>query len=211
MRPRTVRLLDLGLHASFDASMTFAEAVMKSINAGHDESSAFANVELVRIRDVDTVAQSITAPAHVLHIIAHTGESETPAFFSDDGETTFALDELIDTAGRGVSAGALIADACATATTRWQRAIRDYLYEPVTYIGTTASIGWHSATVFSSMFYGALFRNKGRDRTPQEAAMDAAERAISAYGALIDGKCPFRAVHLEPSRKALRRFRMSGT
>jgi hypothetical protein len=192
-------LLDLGLHASFDASMTFAEAVMKSINAGHDESSAFANVELVRIRDVDTVAQSITAPAHVLHIIAHTGE------------TTFALDELIDTAGRGVSAGALIADACATATTRWQRAIRDYLYEPVTYIGTTASIGWHSATVFSSMFYGALFRNKGRDRTPQEAAMDAAERAISAYGALIDGKCPFRAVHLEPSRKALRRFRMSGT
>jgi hypothetical protein len=64
--------------------------------------------------------------------------------------------------GRGISAGAILADGCRTGTGAWQRAVRDCLQGEVTYIGTSANIGWHDSTVFCSAFYGALFRGRGR-------------------------------------------------
>jgi hypothetical protein len=57
--------------------------------------------------------------------------------------------------------------------------VRDCLLGEVTYIGTSAMVGWHESTVLSSAFYGALFRNRGYGNTP-------AERAIEAYILLAD-------------------------
>jgi hypothetical protein len=39
--------------------------------------------------------------------------------------------------------------------------VRDCLQGNVTYIGTSAMVGWHESTVFSSAFYGAPFSQSG--------------------------------------------------
>jgi hypothetical protein len=81
-------------------------------------------------------------------------------------------------------------------------AFRDCLHGPVTYIGTSTSVGWHEGTVFPSMFYGVLFRNRGAGVAPAEASSRAAATAVAAYTGLLGKKCPYRAVTLEPSRWA---------
>ena len=59
----------------------------------------------------------------------------------------------------------------------WQKAVRYCLYGDITYIGTSAQIGWHESTVFCSAFYGALLRNKGKGLSAAKQAQDAAEHA----------------------------------
>ncbi len=52
-RKRRVSLLDIGLDAAFDASMTFVQSVLQSINAGFE--SSVADIDFVRSTDPDTV------------------------------------------------------------------------------------------------------------------------------------------------------------
>lgn len=205
MRGRRVNLLDLGLDANFDASMSFIQSTLQNINAGY--SDPIVDIGFVRSRDLDVVEVSFTAPCSVLHVMAHSGKVAEPFFASDDQRLVVsipALAERCQDRGVGIQAAAVIADGCGTGTGAWQTAIRDCLQGPITYIGTTALIGWHESTVFCSAFYGALFRNKGRGSTPSAQAADAAERAVGAFEQLTGRKCPYKVVELKPSRQALR-------
>ena len=203
MRNRQIGLLDIGLDTSFDAAMTFVQATIQNINAGWEEP--IADIDFVRSRDPDTVLSAFTATCDVLHVMAHGEYEDVPTFSSSDNKTAISLEDLGARAvdlHRGISAGAVLADGCKTGTGAWQRAFRDCLQGSITYIGTSASIGWHESTVFCSAFYGALFRNKGKGATPSEQARDAADRAIAVYQRLTDRDCPFKVMSLTPSRRA---------
>ncbi|MGW9193074.1 hypothetical protein [Micromonospora chersina] len=183
--------------------MTFVQSTLQNINAGCEEPAV--DIDFVRSRDPETVLTAFTASCDVLHVMAHGDHSVTPMFISSDGKVSISLEELGEAAadkGWGISTGAIIADGCKTGTGVWQKAVRDCLQGEVTYIGTSAIIGWHESGVFCSAFYGALFRNKGRGMTPAEQARDAAERAIKAYTLLTDKSCPYRVTTLKPSKRA---------
>lgn len=206
MKPRRIRLLDLGLDSAFDASMSFAQQVVSAINAGGLE---FAQVEYVRSRDLDTVMSALTAPTDVLHIMGHGDAQLSPSFISSDEKTTMDLEELARFAaknGQGLRAGCVLADGCKTGTGIWQRAVRNCLQGDITYIGTSAIVGWHDGTVYAGAFYGALLRSKGKGQTSSGAAADAAARAEKAYTILTDRGCPYKTVSLTPSRSARRIF-----
>ncbi|MFC4107463.1 hypothetical protein ACFOX0_16220 [Micromonospora zhanjiangensis] len=203
MRRRRVCLLDIGLDSYFDSAMAFVQSTLDNINIDHD--NPVADVDFVRSRDPDTVLTAFTASCDVLHVTAHGDHSVTPTFSSSDGKTQISMEQLGERAadlGRGISTGAILADGCKTGTGAWQKAVRDCLQGEVTYIGTSAQIGWHESTVFCSAFYGALFRNKGKGVTPAEQAQDAARRAQEAYVLLTDRSCPFKVMTLRPSRWA---------
>ncbi|MGX6600828.1 hypothetical protein ACWKSP_01630 [Micromonosporaceae bacterium Da 78-11] len=203
MRNRRISLLDIGLDAPFDAAMTFVQSTLQAINAGFGQP--IVDIDFVRSRDPETVLTAFTASCDVLHVMAHGDHSISPTFSSTDGRTTIGLEELGDACAdrnRGIATGAVLADGCKTGTGVWQRAVRDCLQGEVTYIGTSAMVGWHESTVFCSAFYGALFRNKGKGLTPGEQAQDAAERAIRAYEVLTDRTCPYKVMTLTPSRWA---------
>lgn len=203
MKPRRVSLLDLGLDSSFDAAMTFVQSTLQNINAGSEEP--IVDIDFVRSRDPDTVLSAFTASCDVLHVMAHGDHSVTPTFSSTDGKVEISFEQLGEVAaqqGQGISTSAIIADGCKTGTGVWQKAVRDCLQGEVTYIGTSAIIGWHESGVFCSAFYGALFRNRGKGMSPADQARDAAERAIVAYKLLTDRACPFRVMTLGPSRRA---------
>jgi hypothetical protein len=207
LRNRRVSLLDIGLDSGFDASMGFVQATIQNINVGYDVP--VVDIDFVRSRDPDTVLTAFTASCDVLHVMAHGDQSATPTFSSSDEKTNISLDDLGERAaeqGRGISASAILADGCKTGTGAWQKAVRDCLQGDVTYIGTTAIIGWHESTVFCSAFYGALLRHKGKGSTPSEQARDAAERAQKAYQTLTSRPCPFKVVTLRPSRRASTAF-----
>ena len=53
MRNRRVQLLDMGLDASFDASMSFAQATLHNIKAGYEYP--VVDIDFVRTRDPGTV------------------------------------------------------------------------------------------------------------------------------------------------------------
>jgi hypothetical protein len=203
VRNRRVSLLDIGLDSGFEAAMAFVQATLQSINVHYGQP--VVDIDFVRSRDPDTVLTAFTASCDVLHVMAHGDQTVTPAFLSSDEKTSISLEELGERAaelGRGISAGAILADGCRTGTGAWQKAVRDCLQGDITYIGTSAQIGWHESTVFCSAFYGALLRHKGKGSTPAEQAQDAAERAREAYRTLTDRPCPFKVVTLTPSRRA---------
>lgn len=198
-----ISLLDIGLDGPFDAAMTFVQATLQNINAGWDEP--VVDIDFVRSRDPETVLTAFTASCDVLHVMAHGDHTITPTFSSSDGQTNIELEDLglaSTKRNRGIATGAVLADGCKTGTGGWQKAVRDCLRGEVTYIGTSAMVGWHESTVFCSAFYGALFRNKGKGFTPAEQAQDAAERAIEAYTVLTDKPCPYKVLTLRPSRVA---------
>lgn len=72
----------------------------------------------------------------------------------------------------------------------------------MTYIGTSAQVGWHEGTVFGSMSYGVSFRNKGAGVDTATASAQAASAAASAYSDMLGKKCSYKATTLERSRWA---------
>ncbi len=193
-----VRLVDIGLDADFDTSMSYVQSMLRNISVDHTRPIV---VDFVRCGDVDTVGTALTADADVLHVMAHgsSTSSDGPTFSSSDGRVHFSLEQLqhqVVTSSRGVTASVVIADGCRTSSPRWIRSFRSLIEGPTTYIGTTVGVGWHEITVFGALFYGALFR-PGVDERPAPA--DAAERAGAAYESLLGRKCPYRVHILEPS------------
>src|SRR4051812_29672146 len=122
MRPRVVRLVDISLDSAFDASMSFVQATLRNINAGAD--SPLVEVEFVRSRDLLTVGMAFTAPAGVLHVMAHGADGDDgPEFSSSDQRTTYSLGQLANQVGkleRGIRTSTVFADGCKTATRVWQ-------------------------------------------------------------------------------------------
>lgn len=208
MKPATIRLLDLGIDEAFATSMGFAQSTIGSLTVGWEDHPA-AEVEYVRTRDWWTVAEALRAPAAVIHVMAHGNDLPEDVSFSSHGGSALALDELAEyfaEGGGGISAAAILADACRTGTGRFKKAIRNCLAEPVAYIGTRRSVDWHESTTYASAFYAAYFRSKGRGTTPQKRALDAAARANSAYRETIGAASAFTAEVLTPSATAQRAF-----
>lgn len=204
MRNRRVTLLDIGLDDDFDASMNFVQSALQNMNVAYGEK--ICDIDFVRSRDPYTVVAAFTSACDVLHVMAHGDHVVTPTFSSTDGKTSISLADLgrwaAESFQSGISTGAVLADGCKTGTGVWRSAVRDCLTGPITYIGTSAAVGWHEGAVFCSAFYGALFRNKGKGQSSAQQAKDAAERAIKAYENLTDLSCPYKVYELEPSRKA---------
>jgi hypothetical protein len=203
VKPRRVTLIDLGLDTEFDTSMTFVQAVLQNVNAGYYEP--VIEIEFIRTRDMPTIREALSTPTDVLHVMAHGDHSEKPAFVSSDQKTQVSLPALADQMleqGSGIAAPVVIADGCKTGIGIWQRAVRDCLQGPITYIGTSRLLGWHESTIFCSAFYGALTRNKGKGQGKAEQGMDAATRAIKAHRLITDTPSGFKAVTLAPSRRA---------
>jgi len=121
MRNRTVTLVDLGLDASFNASMQFIQATLDSINAGSDVPQV--DVNFVRSRDSETIWGGITTPSTVLHVMAHGDHSEEPVFVSNDEATEVSLRDLAEQfsgPGTGIAAPIVIADGCKTGVGAWR-------------------------------------------------------------------------------------------
>jgi len=205
VRNRTVTLVDLGLDAAFNASMQFVQATLDNVNAG--EAQAVVDVNFVRSRDQETIWSALTTPSTVLHVMAHGDHSEEPAFVSSDGQTEITLGSVAEQhrgQGTGIAAPIVIADGCKTGIGVWQRALRDCLQGPVAYIGTNALVGWKEGTVFGAAFYGALLQARGQGRSSVDQGLAAAGQAGQAYQLITGKKCPYRAVMLQPSRRAKR-------
>lgn len=199
-RRRRINLLDIGLDEAFNASMNFVQAVLQSINAGSGQP--VAEIDFVRSRHLATVLTAFTAPGNVLHVMAHGDNTQTPVLYSTDERVAVSLEDLSRRAvasGAGISCDVVIADGCRTGTGAWARAVSDCLQSEITYIGTTANVGWFEGTTFMSAFYSSLFRDQGYGRSPAKQAFDAAERAIEAYTVLTDRSCPYKVMTLEPS------------
>lgn len=194
----------MGLDDDFAASMSFVESTLRNMDVAYGDK--VCDIDFVRSRDPYTVAAAFTAACDLLHVMAHSDHVVTPTFSSTDGATHIEMSQLGVWAGSwlesGIATGAVLADGCKTGVGAWRKAVRDCLAGPITYIGTSAAVGWHEGAVFCSAFYGALFRNKGKGRNSAEQARDAAERAIRAYEMLTDRKCPYSIYELTPSRAA---------
>ncbi|RYC05753.1 C25 family cysteine peptidase [Nocardioides zhouii] len=208
MKPRRITLVDLGLDSGFDASMTFVQGVLQNVNAGYEEP--VIEIEFIRSRDMSTIREALSTPTDVLHVMAHGDHSEEPTFVSSDEKTQVSLpalaNQMLDQ-GAGIAAPVVVADGCKTGIGVWQKAVRDCLQGPITYIGTSRLLYWHESTVFCSAFYGALTRNKGKGKGKAEQGMDAATRAIDAYVLITDKPSGFKAVTLTPSRRASKSLR----
>lgn len=216
MRNRQIGLVDIGLDPKFDVSMNFVQSVLHNINAGYQDhdgkASPTVDVDFVRSRDQRTIMSALTAPYSVLHVMAHGDHAEDePTFWSSDASTEISLSQLashLQDKGQGLQVGAVLADGCKTAVGVWKEAFRECLQGEVTYIGTTAYVGWYECTAFASAFYAALLRNRGRGVPPASQTLEAANRAARAYREITGKTCPYRAVTLTPSRAARTRFRV---
>ncbi len=213
MKNRRIGLVDIGLDPTFDVSMNFVQGVLQNINAGFIDdggrASPTVDVDFVRSRHQGTIMSALTAPYAVLHVMSHAGHADgEPYFLGEDGAEVglFNLAEVLRDGGRGLQVGAVLADGCGTGTGVWKRAFSECIQGDVTYIGTRGNIGWYEATVFSSAFYSALLRNRGRGATQPEQALEAADRAARAYTEITAKNCPYVAETLTPSRRALKAF-----
>lgn len=209
MRPSVVRLVDLGFEGDFAVSMSFAQSLIQSLTARGSKNPA-AEIEFIRTRDVETVAQALQHPAGVIHIMAHGSNSEGAiGFVSDDENSGVGLNRLAEIFiedGTGINAGTIFADACDSGRERFATAMRDLIQEVTTYIGASRSVSWHESTTFAAAFYGAYFRDWGKGRTPSERGLEAGQRAIAAYVDLVAGKCPFTVRTLKPSSAARKSY-----
>jgi hypothetical protein len=216
MRPATVRIVDIGMGTGFDLAGSFARSVIDSLTWVGDGIPP-AEVEFIRTRSWNVLADALVEPCSVLHLMAH-GETrpEELGFWSDDekssvqlGDLANALDYTAETGDRGVhiQAPLLFADCCGTSQGRFVRAMRDCIGQDTAYVGSRRDVNWHESTLFGSLLYGSYFKDKGRGLKQIERAEAAAERAIAAYDKAVSGPCPFALSVLRPSRRALRRTR----
>lgn len=218
MRNRAVTLLDLGLDDTFFTAMEMARCTLSNINVAGGPSKF--DVNYVRSRDPETILAALTSDCTVLHIMAHAGDDGAsekaakmhwggPGFASGeiDGEPVDValrgVAEYLADQKRGIIAPIVIADGCRTGTASWLKAIRECLEGDVMYLGTSKDVGWYETGVFTSAFYAALARNKGKGVTPQEQGAEAARRAEEAFRLITDRKSPYRPARaLTPSRRA---------
>ena len=203
MRRAQVTLLDLGLADEFNTSMKFVDYLIGSLNVRGD-SGAVADVNFVRTRDSGTYQRALYAPASVLHVMAHGVSGADPTFVDQAGTNWLFLDLEAEFLSGQIQAAALLADACKTGTRVWRRAVRSLLAERTTYIGTRTNVSWLESTVFTSGFYSAMFRAKGKGVHQVDRAFEAANKANRAFEVILDRPSPYTVEILEPLVKGRR-------
>lgn len=207
MHTPVLRLIDLGDSDEFSKSMSFAQSLLSSINVGFHR----ADIEYMRVGNLNLAARAMTQRARLIHVMAHgiTDEDGQPGFQSDDEEYFFGLGDLaayLHEEGQGIEADGIFADSCGSAQQRFVSSLRHSLEAECTYIGSTRAIGWHEATTFASILYGALLSKRGKGFTGCEWVAECGERSIGAYEMAVDGNCPFKVTTLHPSRQAKKAF-----
>lgn len=210
-----VRLIDLGLDDKFGTAMSFAEALVSSINV----SGIRADVEYLRSVDASLVVHAMTVPAQLIHIMGHGGTCQhgAPALSgrteSGDRGVVIDLEHLashLQSHHKGISATALFADACGSAQASFVDALRETLESPIVYIGATRAVDWHECTTFDAILYGSMLSAKGKDTDLLSWMYDAAVRSVEAYRSAVAGPCPFVVTQLNPSRRAQDAFHEPG-
>ncbi len=208
MRPAVVRLVDFGMSSAFEGYADFIRKLIWNLNygiSGESEHPA-ADVESLRVRDSITIAAALSRPALVLHISAHGyAKPEDVGFYGHD-DSELRLDQLASELAwleqGGIVAAGIVADGCDTAKRTFVKAIRDCLSSDCVYIGTRVETYWHESTLFSSLFYAYLLRNRGRGKVPTARVQEAAEAARNSYTAHIGRRCPYEVKQLTPSNQA---------
>jgi hypothetical protein len=207
MNVPVVRLIDIGHGDGFSKSMTFAQSLLASLNVG----KVHADVEYLRVTNLNLAARAMTQPARLVHLMAH-GVKDLegqPGFESDDARLFFGLGDVaayLHSEGQGIEADGIFADACDSGQRRFARSLQDCLESECTYIGATREVDWREATTFASILYGALLSGTGWGESGPSWVKECADRSILAYRDTVNGRCPFEAKVLGPSRSALAAF-----
>ena len=144
----------------------------------------------------------------VAHPVPRAGGGETPVAEVEFIRTQRRVD-LIDPAEtyladrEGIRASVLLADCCGYASgTVYQGRSETASNSESACIGAKRTISWGESTTFASAFYGAYFRERRMGLKGLERGLRAGQRPITGYEAIVAGRCPFRALELEPRLRA---------
>lgn len=207
MKPSVIRVVDLGLSPSFAASVSFAQALIGSIDTEVERPSA--DVEFVRCRDWAAIVAALVAPTRILHILAHGHASpEAPGFESEDEE------DFRPGRSRRSVRRAGIRDRCGPGLRGLLRQRPAALHpcreglHPARCRLRGRQEGHQLAQIHSVRIEPVRRvppQHMRRGVPPLDRAYAAAERARGADEQLV-GRCPLKAVRIQPSRNARRAF-----
>jgi hypothetical protein len=203
LRRLTIRLVDLELDDAFGKVGAFGLGVLEAI-AARTDAAVRPEIELVRTRELATLASALEQPAHVIHLVAHLDASaELIGFYRDDERTAFTVEELIrwfGAQGRRIRSAGFFADAGKAGSRRFVRAVRECSAGPVAFIGAAGDVTWSVSTAFAAPFYAALLDTGRRERDQPAAVLRAAERAAAAYRGATGRASAFRPELLTPPK-----------
>ena len=106
----------------------------------------------------------------------------------------------VDAYGQPLHVDGLLLDACHTYSAEWLAGVAAVIAprRPAVFIGTTRPVGWDEASTYVGAFYAALLRHRFPSQPARRRAafLDAHNRAIRAYRALLDEPAPFKAIEV---------------
>lgn len=209
MRPRTIRIVDVGMTTDFTASSSFLDALVSTLTVQAGERP-LAIPELVRSEHTGLLLAALQEPADVIHLVAHgSTDAAEVTIGSDRTDKEWRLRDLaglLQDTRKPIAAPCVFIDACDSTHSDFQRQVRDCISRDTTYIGCSAANTWFDSTTFSAALYPALLRNKGRGVDFGLRAAESAKSAMAAFEVLLHRRCPFNAKVLTPSRVAKRVF-----
>ncbi len=206
MKQRRIRLVELGFHDDFSLYLEFTRNLVQSFHVGTENG---AEVEVVRSRSLAIIDAALTCQASLVHITGHGRFEDGDATLSTEDGDDYSLSELageLQAESTPIATSALLIDACSSASTGFQRRLRDCIAKPTLLIGSSRSLDWSQSTVWTAAFYSAFLRGKGKGWEPIDWADDALRRANEAYSAVTDRPSPYRSVTLTPTRAASSAF-----
>jgi hypothetical protein len=211
MRPRNIRIIDLGLTSDFANTSTFVYTLLGTLGTQYG-SSPLVVAELVRTDQTERLIEALAGPADVVHIVSHgwrdqdgSGSRSAATLGSDLNDVSWTVAELataLHKRGQPIGANCVYIDACESFSREFRRAIRDCIGDTTTYVGCRGSNGWFDATTYASSFYPALLRNKASGTAFADRALEAGESAAHAFSHLVQRRCPFDVIQLVPTRQA---------
>ncbi len=216
MRPRVVRIVDIGMTSRFGQTSTFLQSLLAALGSGHSAAPLIVT-ELINTDQTSRLLEALHAPADVIHIVAHgydeparpTSRGDAVIHSDLNGEVSWTVAELaagLQSIGAPVGAPCLYIDACESFSTVFRRHVRDLITSETAYVGCRGGNTWFDATTYASAFYPALLRNKGAGTPWVERALEAGEAAAQAFSTLLQRRCPFGVAELRPSRAASSAF-----
>lgn len=190
-----VMILDLGLSEQFEATMDYARALIRSTQAG---APTALDVEYVRTTNRLAISTALLSDVSVLHVMGHGVGKLRPAIVSEFDDRYRLSDQAAFSQFVGVwpAASCLIMDACNTWGLGWHQAIRRCVPrgQELLYVGTTKSVTWAEATLFTGNFYASAQRAGlvGDVNQDWELLETACRSASAAYKAVDPRGAPFK-------------------